>query len=1011
MTKALRSKIILFVGVFFSMLSLQAQVTTNSGSGLAPTYASLDAAITALNAATITSPVVITLTAANPQTAPAGGYELRAEGTATNTIKIIGNGNTITASSSLTPGALNDGLFKVIGGDYISIESFVLKEAASNTIIDAGTNNMTEWGVAVLYASPTNGSQNVTIRDCTIDLDRTYQNTFGIYSNSNHSATAVTSAAPATSTDGNNSGLSIFLNSITDVNIGIVVIGSTLAGMENDGVIIGGSSNGANTITNYGTTNAFSGYANVSGTVNGILIRCSKNFSISHNTITSSDGGVTIGNLRGIYCAAPSNPLSGSFTNNISNNTISLKSGNAISTSTLQGIFVETTTANSTAAININNNNFTNLTHTVASAAIVTGILNTAVGNSVSISGNTFTNISASTTGNFIFIQSSITLLAGGTQNVNDNSIVTGFTKTGAGGTVTLFTSTSNSPIGSLSTYNNNNFSNITVVGATIIAGWISRDGVSTIVGPTKSVNNNTFTNWTSETGSITVLTENAGASGSSTVSGNTISNISGGGTIFGIALLGNSNANVSNNLVHSLTGTGGFAVNGISTSGTFNNTNDIKIVKNKIYNLTNTNINGTVNGIIASSGGTAAATAAIVLIANNIIGDLKAPIASNDVNDVIRGINITATSVTSNINVFFNTVYINATSTGAHFGTTGVYHANSAVSTTATLEMSNNIILNTSTAAGLGQTVAYKRSAGGFDNYAEASNFNIFYAGVPSTMNLIYYDGNNYSTLADYKLVAGVRETMSKTENVPFASTIGSDASFLHINTGVSTQAENGGVQIIGIADDFDGNVRSVSTPDIGADEFTTVLPVALVNFTGTIKNNVHQLSWTTLTETNNSGFEILRSNNGITFNKLAFVASKANNGNSANSLQYTFTDELPLATNNYYQLKQVDKDGKVTFSKIVLLKASKSGGLSIVSVYPNPVKSVFTILVNNTKEETASLQITDYAGKVVSKQSVQLINGSKTIQLNAANLPQGNYTISIVVNNAMITTKFIKQ
>ena len=293
-----------------------------------------------------------------------------------------------------------------------------------------------------------------------------------------------------------------------------------------------------------------------------------------------------------------------------------------------------------------------------------------------------------------------------------------------------MFTSTSNSPIGSLSTYNNNNFSNITVVGATIIAGWISRDGVSTIVGPTKSVNNNTFTNWTSETGSITVLTENAGASGSSTVSGNTISNISGGGTIFGIALLGNSNANVSNNLIHSLTGTGGFAVNGISTSGTFNNTNDIKIVKNKIYNLTNTHINGTVNGIIASSGGTAAATAAIVLIANNIIGDLKAPIASNDVNDVIRGINITATSVTSNINVFFNTVYINATSTGAHFGTTGVYHANSAVSTTATLEMSNNIILNTSTAA-VGATdmrmmeiwVQWKEPGTGFD-IASSSDF-----------------------------------------------------------------------------------------------------------------------------------------------------------------------------------------------------------------------------------------------------------------------------------------------
>jgi hypothetical protein len=112
-------------------------------------------------------------------------------------------------------------------------------------------------------------------------------------------------------------------------------------------------------------------------------------------------------------------------------------------------------------------------------------------------------------------------------------------------------------------------------------------------------------------------------------------------------------------------------------------------------------------------------------------------------------------------------------------------------------------------------------------------------------------------------------------------------------------------GYKLLELQTIFDGNVRSVSTPDIGADEFTTVLPVALVNFTGTIKNNVHQLSWTTLTETNNSGFEILRSNNGITFNKLAFVASKANNGNSANSLQYTFTDELPLATKQLLSIK----------------------------------------------------------------------------------------------------------
>lgn len=198
------------------------------------------------------------------------------EGSATNTIRIVGNNNTITASSGLTAGNLNDGIFKIIGGDYISIEDFTLTENAANTVTDAGTNNMTEWGIALLYTSTTNGAQNNTVKGCTVDLNRTYQNTFGIYSNCNHSATAPTTAVPATSNAGSNSGLVIIANTITDVNIGIVVIGPTLAGAENDGITIGGSTVNGNTITNYGTTSSFSGYANVSGTVNGVLIRCSK---------------------------------------------------------------------------------------------------------------------------------------------------------------------------------------------------------------------------------------------------------------------------------------------------------------------------------------------------------------------------------------------------------------------------------------------------------------------------------------------------------------------------------------------------------------------------------------------------------------------------------------------------------------------------------------------------------------------------------------------------------------
>ena len=74
-----------------------AQVNTNSGSGLAATYPDLASAVTALNAATISSPVTITLTAS--ETAPAGGYVITAQGSAANTIIIDGAGFTLTALS------------------------------------------------------------------------------------------------------------------------------------------------------------------------------------------------------------------------------------------------------------------------------------------------------------------------------------------------------------------------------------------------------------------------------------------------------------------------------------------------------------------------------------------------------------------------------------------------------------------------------------------------------------------------------------------------------------------------------------------------------------------------------------------------------------------------------------------------------------------------------------------------------------------------------------------------
>ena len=307
-------------------------------------------------------------------------------------------------------------------------------------------------------------------------------------------------------------------------------------------------------------------------------------------------------------------------------------------------------------------------------------------------------------------------------------------------------------------------------------------------------------------------------------------------GAITGITSTGTTgNANIYSNNIHTLNSSIAGVVTGVSvTAG--NATYNKNVYKNKIFDLESGGSGGTVNGILVSGGIT-------VNVHNNTIGDLRTPTANAA--DVIRGISITNATALSNVNVYYNTIYLNATSSGTNFGTSGIFHTSNATATTAALDMRNNIITNTSTANGTGFTVAYRRSSTVLTNYASTSNRNLFYGNVPSSANLIFYDGTNSDqTLSAYKARVASMDANSVSENLigsfKFLSTTGSSANFLHLDPTKATQAESGGAAIASYNDDFDGDIRqgsggyagSGSAPDIGADEFNGT---ALTGLSGT--------------------------------------------------------------------------------------------------------------------------------------------------------------------------------
>mgnify|MGYP005843395375 CR=1 FL=1 len=272
-----------------------------------------------------------------------------------------------------------------------------------------------------------------------------------------------------------------------------------------------------------------------------------------------------------------------------------------------------------------------------------------------------------------------------------------------------------------------------------------------------------------------------------------------------------NTNVQIYDNQIYNNSSAG--TIHGIhATLGT-----NIKIFNNNVYDLRTTS-----TSTYLSAGITIASGPINSYIYNNFISDLKALSSSTD--NSVRGINITSTTANSYIGVYYNTIFLNAPSGG---GTTGIYHTNSTNPTTATLDMRNNIVVNNSTTSG--KTVAFRRSAANvnLNNYSTLSNNNSFFAGTPGVNNLIFYDGTNSDqTLADFKARVSPRETNSVSENAAFVNSTTAPYD-LHINTAIPTQLESGGTPInspIAVTNDIDNDLRNVTTPDIGADEFNGI-------------------------------------------------------------------------------------------------------------------------------------------------------------------------------------------
>ena len=178
-------------------------------------------------------------------------------------------------------------------------------------------------------------------------------------------------------------------------------------------------------------------------------------------------------------------------------------------------------------------------------------------------------------------------------------------------------------------------------------------------------------------------------------------------------------------------------------------------------------------------------------------------------------------------------------------------------------------------------------------------------------------------------------------------------------------------------------------------------VLPVLFASFSVSKNNGSHSINWQTLSEINNAGFEIQRSIDGINFNKILLIDSKASNGNSSSTLNYMANDTKPFDGMNYYRLKQVDKDGRFNYSSIASIKNTNNETWASMSIYPNPVNEKLALLINSKQSNTIYIGVFDALGTRILAKKYSIAAGSTQLYLDMSSLPFGVYSIKISGNN----------
>jgi hypothetical protein len=171
-------------------------------------------------------------------------------------------------------------------------------------------------------------------------------------------------------------------------------------------------------------------------------------------------------------------------------------------------------------------------------------------------------------------------------------------------------------------------------------------------------------------------------------------------------------------------------------------------------------------------------------------------------------------------------------------------------------------------------------------------------------------------------------------------------------------------------------------------------------------LNNATVQIAWQTIREQNNRGFDVERRVGDGNWTTVAYVASLAPGGNSNQTLTYLYGDPSPASGRVQYRLRQVDLNGRATYSPLRTL--NQHGLPEKMVVYPNPSTDGQVNIAFGKVNALRDVQVVDVNGQILQ----QLVSVNTSTQ-QITNLRRGQYFIRVIdrAQGTITTEKLIVQ